>query len=215
MRKPKKPASQEELHSEFGGHTKPFKPAMGKGDYGFTDFIGTAVGYKSSWQAETCGTIDELNTLIGEAHTRNREEGVRSDLMKISKDLFILGTDVATTIMTEKNNLPRITTKHVHRIEDLILRYELLMSPIRHFIIPMGPPSVTILNQARSVTRRAERQMVRFLREDHRKSLRINPLTLAYLNRLGDLLFAMARYVLKQSGEKEIYWSREDAKDFT
>jgi len=197
-----------------GGNSKvkPFKPRMGKGDFGFTEFIGTAVSYKSSWQAETCGTIDELNTLIGEAFARIESAEIRPVLLNISKDLFVLGTDVATTIMTEKN-LPRITTKHVHRIEDWILQYELLLSPIRNFVIPIGPPTVTVLNLARAVCRRAERQMVRFLR-DSRKIEKINPLTLAYLNRLGDLLFAMARFVQKQSGTEEIYWSREDAKDF-
>jgi cob(I)alamin adenosyltransferase len=192
--------------------TKPFKPKIGKGDYGFTDFIGTAVGYKSSWQAEACGTVDELNTLIGEAHTRIANAEIKGVLLKISKDLFVLGADIATSIITEKN-IPRITTKHVHRIEELIVEYELVLSPIRHFIIPMGPPSVTILNQARSVCRRAERQMVRFLKDDRRKADKINPLTLAYLNRLGDLLFSMARFVMKESGTPEIYWSREDAKD--
>ncbi len=193
---------------------KPFKPKMGKGDFGFTEFIGSAVTYKSSWQAETCGTIDELNTLIGEAHARIEDPDTRAVLISISKDLFVLGTDVATTIMTETENLPRITTKHVHRIEDLILQHELLLSPIRNFIIPIGPPTVTILNQSRAVCRRAERQMVRFLKEDSRKVEKINPLTLAYLNRLGDLLFSMARYVMRKSDSPETYWSREDFKNF-
>ena len=198
-----------------GGQKKarPFKPNIGKGDYGFTDFIGTAVGYKSSWQAEACGTVDELNTLIGEAHARIENAEIKGVLMKISKDLFILGADIATAIMSEKGNIPRITTRHVHRIEEWIVQYELFLSPIRHFIIPMGPPSVTILNQARAVCRRAERQMVRFLKDDPRKADKINALTLAYLNRLGDLMFSMARFVMKESGTPEIYWSREDAKE--
>lgn len=187
---------------------KIFKPGIGKGDYGFTDFIGTAVSYKSSWQAEACGTIDELNTFIGEAYARNTNERLRADLLRISKDLFILGTDVATTIMSEKG-LPRITTKHVHHLEELIVNYELLLSPIRHFVIPVGPPTVTILNQARSVCRRAERQMVHFLK-DKKKGHKTNPLTLAYLNRLGDLLFSMARFVMKETKTPEIYWSREN-----
>jgi cob(I)alamin adenosyltransferase len=192
---------------------KPFKPKIGKGDYGFTDFIGTAVGYKSSWQAEACGTVDELNTLIGEAHARIENAEVKRVLMKISKELFVLGADIATSIMTEKDHLPRITTARVHRIEELIVQYELFLSPIRNFVLPMGPPSVTILNQARAVCRRAERQMVRFLKDDSRKAKQINPLTLAYLNRLGDLLFSMARFMMKESGTPEIYWSREDAKE--
>lgn len=189
---------------------KPFKPNIGKGDYGFTDFIGTAVGYKSSWQAEACGTVDELNTLIGEAHARIQNPKVRKALLKISKDLFVLGADITASIVTERDHLPRVTTRHVHQVEELIVEHELFLSPIRNFIIPIGPPQVTILNQARAVCRRAERQMVRFLR-DHKKHQKINPLTLAYLNRLSDLLFALARFMMKETHTPETYWSRKDA----
>ncbi|OGR54331.1 MAG: ATP:cob(I)alamin adenosyltransferase [Elusimicrobia bacterium RIFCSPLOWO2_02_FULL_39_32] len=183
------------------------KPNIGKGDYGSTEFIGTAVAYKSSWQAEACGTVDELNAMIGEAYTRIQQAKVKSDLLRIAKDLFILGTDIANTRMSKKD-LPRITTRHIHHIEELIIKYEKSLKRIHHFIVPIGPPSFTILQQARAVCRRAERQLVKFMKSD-KTDIKNNPLTLAYLNRLGDLFFEMARFILKESDFPEIYWSRD------
>lgn len=180
-----------------------------KGDYGFTGYIDLAIAYKSSWQAEACGTVDELNTFIGEAHSRIKNETIRADLLKISKDLFILGANIATSL-TKNSNVPQINTRHIHKLEEKIVQYELLLSPLRHFIIPIGPPSVTILHQARAICRRAERDMVQFLK-DKNKQNKINPLTLAYLNRLSDLLFSMSRFILKEDNYPEMIWSRENA----
>lgn len=186
------------------------KPNIGKGDYGFTDFIGTAVAYKSSWQAEACGSVDELNTFIGEAHARTRDASVKKILMQISRDLFVLGTDIANTMMTNRA-LPRITPEHIHQIEDWILHFEKPLKPIRHFVLPVGPPQVTVLHQARAVCRRAERQMVKFVK-DSKKQAKVNPLTLAYLNRLGDLLFTLSRAITQKLHQKEVFWSRADFK---
>lgn len=188
------------------------KPNIGKGDYGFTDFIGTAIAHKSSWQAEACGTIDELNSFIGECVARNSNAQIVSDLTDISKNLFTLGADVASSMMTEKK-LPGITTAHVHHLEELIIKYEENLPVIHSFILPLGPISVTALHQARTVCRRTERLMVRYLVEQktEQKEDATNPLTLAYLNRLSDVLFAMARFVLKENNQPEIYWTRNDA----
>ena len=188
---------------------RPSKPNIGKGDFGFTGFIGAAVAYKSSWQAEACGTVDELNTVIGEAHARNRHPEVRAALVQVSKDLFSLGADIATTL-TGQTKLPQITTAHVHRLEDTIVHFEENLPPLKTFILPIGPAEYTILHHARTVCRRSERQMVRFLK-DRKKSERANPLTLAYLNRLSDVLFTLARFVLQESGAPAISWTRADA----
>ena len=187
---------------------KPYKSEIGKGDYGSTEFIGTAVAYKSSWQAEACGTVDELNAIVGEAYSRIQNARIKEILLKISKDLFILGTDVANTRMSKKD-LPRITTDHIHHREELIVEFEKRITRIHHFVVPIGPFSYTITNHARTVCRRAERQLVKYMKSDKTDS-KNNPLTLAYLNRLGDLLFAIARYLLKESDSPEIYWSRNE-----
>ncbi|MBI1979640.1 MAG: cob(I)yrinic acid a,c-diamide adenosyltransferase [Elusimicrobia bacterium] len=192
----------------LGEGLKLSKPKIGKGDYGSTDFIGTAVAYKSSWQAEACGTIDELNTILGEAFARVQDADIKSILYQISKDLFVLGTDVANTVMSEKG-LPRITTFHIHRLEEWIAEHEKPLKKIHHFILPIGPQSFTVLHQARAVCRRAERQLVKYMKSD-RTDLKNNPLTLAYLNRLGDLFFALARHVLQETDSPEIYWGRQD-----
>ncbi len=186
------------------------KPGIGKGDYGFTDFIGTAVAYKSSWQAEACGSVDELNTFVGDAHARIRDAAIRKVLIQISRDLFVLGTDIANTMMSSRA-MPRVTTAHVHQIEDWILHFEKGLAPIRNFVLPIGPPQVTVLNQTRAVCRRAERQMVRFVK-DQKNDKKVNPLTLAYLNRLGDLLFTLSRHTARKLRQKDVFWSRADFK---
>ncbi len=189
--------------------SKPTKPRIGKGDYGSTDFIGTAVAYKSSWQAEACGTVDELNAMIGEASNRIHNAHIKSALLEIMKDLFILGADIANTKM-EKRDLPHIMTKHIHHLENLMIHYEKSLNPIHHFLIPVGPPSFTAIHLARAICRRAERQLVKFFKgtKDEKK---YNPLTLAYLNRLGDLFFVMGRLLLQEENSPEISWSRKDA----
>lgn len=183
---------------------------MGKGDYGFTDFIGTAVAYKSSWQAEACGSVDELNAFLGEAWTRIQNEEIRGILFEISEDLFALGANIANTMMSKPME-PCITPFHVHRIEDRLSDFQNRVNAIRHFVVPIGPPEVTILNISRSVCRRAERQMVKFMK-DRRYHDHVNPLILAYLNRLGDLLFTLARFMSKEKKAKEIFWSRKNFK---
>lgn len=187
---------------------KPQKPKIGKGDYGSTDFIGTAVAYKSSWQAEACGTVDELNAMIGEASNRIQNAKIKSVLLQISKDLFVLGTDIANSKMV-KNGLPHIRSKHIHILEDLIVDFEKSLNKIHHFLIPMGPPSFTAIHLARAICRRAERQLVKFMKGT-KDEKRYNPLTLAYLNRLGDLFFVIGRVLLQEENSPEIYWSRKD-----
>ena len=187
---------------------KPFKPKIGKGDYGSTDFIGSAVGYKSSWQAEACGTVDELNAMVGESCNRIQNAFIKSVLLQISKELFILGTDIANTKMSAKD-LPHIHSEHIHHLEDLIVHFEKTLAPLHNFLIPMGPPSFTSIHLARAICRRAERQLVKFMKgtKDEKK---YNPLTLAYLNRLGDLFFTIGRVLLREANAPEICWSRKD-----
>lgn len=184
---------------------RPSKPNIGKGDWGFTDMIGIEAAYKGSSQAEACGSADELNAAVGECHCRIRDARVRRVLYAISCDLFVLGADLANSTIANKT-LPRITAEHVRRVEYWIVEFERGLPPIRNFILPIASPAPCALNFARAVCRRAERQAVRYLLEKRDEA---NPLTLAYLNRLGDLFFTLGRAVMARSGEPETYWSRD------
>ena len=73
-----------------GTKSKISKPRIGKGDYGCTEFIGSAVSYKSSWQAEACGTVDELNAILGEVYLRMDNEELKSIILNISHIFIII-----------------------------------------------------------------------------------------------------------------------------
>ena len=174
------------------------------GDQGTTALFGGSRVSKNHLRIEAYGTVDETNAFVGEALTRALQSeklvNIGPILQQIQNMLFVLGADLATAIKA-KTQVPRIQPGHIKNLETLIDKFDAQLPPLKSFILPGGCPTASALHVARTVCRRAERHTVA-LRE--REAL--NDHTIAFLNRLSDLLFVMARWANAQSGVKDVAW---------
>ena len=160
------------------------------GDTGKTSIIGGRVD-KDNLRVETYGTIDELNSFIGKAMSElDRElfKDILSDLETIQHELFDGGGDLAN-VMKERHY--KLTEAPIEAMEARIDVLTEEAPPLGRFILPGGAPAAATLHIARTVARRAERQMVTLMKavED------VPAIVQKYLNRLSDYLFAAARVV--------------------
>lgn len=169
------------------------KPNIGKGDKGETDLLGKRIS-KCDCRVEACGSIDELNSFIGLIRSTLQNRDIDSLLEKIQSDLFLLGSDLIS-------KQTKISEANVKFLERMIEQYEIGLPTLKGFVLPAGSQTASLLHVARTVCRRAERNIVALS-----KKRKINPKAIAYVNRLSDLLFTLARVVNKRAGvsEKEI-----------
>ncbi|WP_275784625.1 cob(I)yrinic acid a,c-diamide adenosyltransferase [Pararhizobium gei] len=175
------------------------------GDDGTT---GLALGprrLKSDLRVEAYGTIDETNSVIGVAR---QHTGALSDLdamlMRIQNDLFDLGADLSTpdTGETLAYEPLRIIAAQVDRLEGEIDALNADLDPLRSFVLPGGTAAAAALHVARTVARRAERQMVELARVEGEI---VSIEALAYINRLSDFLFVAARWT-NDRGRGDVLW---------
>lgn len=171
------------------------------GDGGETSLIyGTRIA-KDDLRVETYGTIDEANSVIGVAVAALGDDARLADLVhvcrRIQRDLFDLGRDLATP--PDKQTTVYITPERVALLERVIDRLAEETPALRQFVIPGGALAAAHFHHARTVTRRAERLCVTLLRQKGVRQTEldegVNPHLRSYLNRLSDLLFALARAV--------------------
>jgi cob(I)alamin adenosyltransferase len=148
------------------------------------------------------GDVDEANSAIGIALLHVREDGHRLMLRNIQNELFDLGADLATPgeDFAPSEMTLRIIAGQVERLEREIDIMNEALEPLRSFILPGGGAGAAHLHLARTIVRRAERMAVATARE-----ISLNPLALAYINRLSDHLFVLARLVAKSEGG-DILW---------
>ena len=156
---------------------------------------------KHDLRVDAYGTVDEANAVIGLArlHTMAAEEADRQ-LARIQNDLFDLGADLCVPEAKGQAGNLRIVQGQVDRLEDEIDAMNAELAPLTSFILPGGSPAAAHLHHARTVVRRAER-LICLLAE----SETINPLAIAYANRLSDHLFVFARH-LNHHGTKDVLW---------
>jgi cob(I)alamin adenosyltransferase len=148
------------------------------------------------------GDIDEANSALGVALLRVEDDGARAMLGRIQNELFDLGADVATPgeDFAPTEMALRITADQVARLEREIDTMNETLAPLTSFILPGGAGGAAQLHLARTIVRRAERSAVAAGAE-----LALNPLALAYLNRLSDHLFVLARSLASGAGG-DILW---------
>ncbi len=171
-----------------------------KGDDG-TTALGTRKRVpKDSLRISSYGTVDELNSVIGVALAQGLNERLMTSLGTVQNELLHLGSDLAFP-SEDGTEVPRIQQKHVDALEKMIDDLNEEVGPLLNFILPGGTLGEAQLQQARTVCRRAERVCVSLSREEE-----INPLTIAYLNRLSDALFVMGRFENKAAGVEEPVW---------
>jgi len=172
------------------------------GDAGTTRLgAGTKVA-KDSLRVEAYGTVDELNSSIGQALSVGLCARLRTELTVIQNQLFDLGGDLATPESENPEfDVPRIAARHVDELEELIDELTEVVGPLENFILPGGSPGAAVLQTARTVCRRAERCVVSLAREED-----VGDQMVPYLNRLSDALFVMARFENRESGVDEPLW---------
>ncbi|NKB89035.1 MAG: cob(I)yrinic acid a,c-diamide adenosyltransferase [Acidobacteria bacterium] len=171
------------------------------GDDGETRLAdGTRVA-KDSPRVVAYGAVDELNSVLGVALTHDLDARVAGAVQRIQNELFDLGGDLATPRESDPGfEVPRLDDASVTHLEPLIDELNSATGPLENFILPGGAPGAATLQVARTVCRRAERHAVTLAREAD------TGVAVAYLNRLSDLLFAMARYENQCKGESEPLW---------
>ncbi|WEZ82682.1 cob(I)yrinic acid a,c-diamide adenosyltransferase [Rhizobium sp. 32-5/1] len=175
------------------------------GDDGTTGLATGPRRLKSDLRVEAYGTIDETNSVIGLARQYISDMAdLDAMLMRIQNDLFDLGADLATpeTGETMEYEPLRIVAAQVARIEAEIDLLNADLEPLRSFVLPGGGKASATLHVARTVARRAERQMVELTRQPDEI---VSREALEYINRLSDFLFVAARWT-NDKGRADVLW---------
>lgn len=173
------------------------------GDKGQTSIIGGRVD-KDSIRVETYGTVDELNSFVGKAATELDAEkfaDILADLETIQHELFDCGGDLANVM---KDRIYKMWEEPIAVLESRIDALSDEAPPLERFILPGGTPAAATLHIARTVTRRAERQMVTLMKATDE----VPQMVQIYLNRLSDYFFAAARIVNARSNVKDVEYIR-------
>ena len=175
------------------------------GDGGSAGLVDGSRVSKSSLRMIAIGDVDEANAAIGVAVAALDEGAITDQLLEIQNDLFDLGADVATP--DEVDGALRIVGSQVERLEREIDAMNADLPPLESFILPGGSASVAALHLARAIVRRAERAAVALNEAEP-----LNPSLLAYLNRLSDHLFVVARFVAAREGG-DVLWKPGATRD--
>lgn len=185
------------------------------GDRGETGLVGGARVPKDSPRIVAYGTLDELNAAVGLARVFNAERlasggPVREHhawlddvLRKIQNQIFDLGSELATPPPAAYEGMFRVGEAEVTELEQLMDRCQQDLAPLQSFVLPGGGRIQGFLHQARTVCRRAEREVLALSRVEP-----IGEWPLRYVNRLSDLFFVLGRWVGKHMGEPEYLWER-------
>lgn len=180
------------------------------GDKGETHLVGGKRVFKDDPRIESYGTIDELNSVLGIVRAFNDDSPAsamarRLDaiLRQVQNELFDLGSELATPPAAAWEGMIRVGDEQVRVLERTIDECQADLEPLKSFILPGGGTIAAFLHQARTVCRRAERDILRLMR---REAVGEGPLR--YVNRLSDLLFVLARWTAKHLGEPEYLWEK-------
>jgi cob(I)alamin adenosyltransferase len=179
------------------------------GDEGETGLFGGGRVLKSHIRVAAYGAVDELNAALGMAVTLPLHEEIGPNLLRIQQDLFNLGASLAMPGAEDGSSrpvTPPVPTGRIEEMEAWIDAATSEMPPLDHFILPGGTQGAATLHLARTICRRAEREVVRLSREEA-----IEGGVIRYLNRLGDLLFVYARLENHRSGVSDTAWQKDRA----
>ncbi len=166
------------------------------GDDGSTGLADGSRVDKGGARIAAMGEIDELNSQIGLLRTLGLPPEVEDLLNHIQHDLFDLGGELAIP------GSEVIDARRTERLEAASDGYNTALGPLKEFILPGGGRAGAQAHVARAVCRRAERALAGLASQEP-----INPQSIAYLNRLSDLLFVLARHLNRVEGVEESYWN--------
>jgi cob(I)alamin adenosyltransferase len=168
------------------------------GDDGTTGLGDGSRVAKDDARIEAIGTVDELNSLLGLLLTHDIPEPGRTYLSRVQHELFDLGGELSLPDHT------LIKAGAIERLEKDTLLLNESLPPLKEFILPGGNPAAAVCHVARTVCRRAERRVVTLARQTH-----VNEYLQIYLNRLSDLLFVIARTLVRVGGQEERQWQHD------
>jgi cob(I)alamin adenosyltransferase len=172
------------------------------GDAGETGLFGGQRVSKSDLRVSAYGTVDELNALLGVVRAAGPGSEIDAVLDRVQHHLFDLGAELATPAGSPAAaRVPRVAAGWVEVLERDIDRFDAALPSLRAFILPGGTPVAALLHLARTVARRAEREIVALGAREP-----LNPEVLKFANRLSDLLFVLAR-TANLAGGSEVAWT--------
>lgn len=171
------------------------------GDDGTTGLFGGGRVPKASPRVDAYGTVDETNAFIGMARTTRLDPAIDAVLAHVQEDLFTLGAELACVPGKEaKLAATPLGEADITRLEAAIDAADGACPPLASFVLPGGSPQAAALHIARTVCRRAERAVLGLHDGPVRREVVI------YLNRLSDLLFALARQSNVVAGVPDVPW---------
>ena len=195
-------------HCDYTGEARCFPSRLcmkiytKKGDFGSTGLFGGQRISKAHPRIEAYGTVDELNSALGMARCNSLGEGVDEVVEDIQRQLFELGSQLATPSDAAAKRA-WVTPESIGQIERAIDHFEDSLPPLTQFVLPAGCGGAAALHLARTICRRAERCVVRL---SELPDERVADDALAYLNRIGDLLFVLARFANQAAGGNDVPW---------
>lgn len=165
------------------------------GDDGSTGLGDGTRTSKDGERVEAYGTVDELNSVLGLLATHSLPAEISAQLADIQNELFDLGGELCIP------GREVMSQSHIDRLENQLDTLNAQLAPLKEFILPGGNAAAATCHIARTVCRRAERRVITLARLET-----TNPLATAYLNRLSDYLFVLARYLNKAEGRSDVLW---------
>ncbi|MEM9703440.1 MAG: cob(I)yrinic acid a,c-diamide adenosyltransferase [Planctomycetota bacterium] len=176
------------------------------GDGGSTGLADGSRVPKTDPRVVANGAVDELNSVLGIAFAAGLPEEIAAVLGPVRHDLFDLGADVSMPVVEGESGRLRIVASQVERLEGAVASLTDRLKPLTSFVLPGGTAAAAALHHARTVCRRAEVEAWRLA-----EVTEVNPLATAYLNRLSDLLFALAR-LANDGGRADVTWKPGDGR---
>jgi cob(I)alamin adenosyltransferase len=172
------------------------------GDDGTTGLFGGARVPKASRRVDAYGSVDETNAAIGVARATGLDPAMEGVLELVQRDLFTLGAELACVPdRVSKLNMTLLGGADIERLERAIDEADAACPPLKAFVLPGGSAQAAALHLARTVCRRAERAVLSLDDAPARGEL------VVYLNRLSDLLFALARWANVVAGVSDVPWA--------
>ena len=176
------------------------------GDAGETSLGDGSRVSKLDGRIEAFGTVDELNAALGVVLAGDVPDELRGVLARVQNELFDVGADLSVPAAVEGRL--RVDQSLVDRLEHDCDRFNADLPELRSFVLPGGTEAAARLHVARTLCRRAERDVLRAAAEHE-----VGPLVAVYLNRLSDLLFVLARAANALAGQDEPLWKPGGTRD--
>jgi cob(I)alamin adenosyltransferase len=173
------------------------------GDKGQTSLVGGTRVSKTNPRLLAYGTLDELNSVLGLVRSSVKDQTLSQSLQGIQNALFNIGSHLACEDEKILPSLPRLKPENIASLEKEMDSWESSLPPLRNFILPGGSVGASYCHLARTVCRRAEREVIHLS-----ETVAVENEFVVFLNRLSDWLFLLARKVNADQGVTDVQWDQ-------